>query len=247
MRLTIAEPRLLKESINIISELVNEVTFKVDTNKIEIVAMDPANVAMVIFKLLSSSFIEYQVEKPVAIAINLDSLKNVLRRAKQTDAITLELKDNKLKVEIKGESIRTFHLALIDIEEREQKIPDLKFPLKVEMPTMLFDEAIEDMDIISDSVALISEKDRIIIQSQSKLNSAKVEITTDEETVIEKEDDEKVKSKYSTEYLKKIIKGSKLSNNVNLYFDNDYPLKVEYKVMDKLLLTFILAPRVAND
>ena len=69
MRLTIAEPRLLKESINIISELVNEVTFKVDTNKIEIVAMDPANVAMVIFKLLSSSFIEYQVEKPVAIAI----------------------------------------------------------------------------------------------------------------------------------------------------------------------------------
>ena len=157
------------------------------------------------------------------------------------------MKDNKLKVEIKGESIRTFHLALIDIEEREQKIPDLKFPLKVEMPTMLFDEAIEDMDIISDSVALISEKDRIIIQSQSKLNSAKVEITTDEETVIEKEDDEKVKSKYSTEYLKKIIKGSKLSNIVNLYFDNDYPLKVEYKVMDKLLLTFILAPRVAND
>jgi hypothetical protein len=47
--------------------------------------------------------------------------------------------------------------------------------------------------------------------------------------------------------LKKIIKGSKLSDKVSLEFGKDYPLKIEYKVLDKLQLATILAPRVATE
>ena len=57
----------------------------------------------------------------------------------------------------------------------------------------------------------------------------------------------KFKAKYSLEYLKKIIKASKLTDKVMIQFSKDYPLKVDYKVIDKLGLTFILAPRVSND
>ncbi len=101
MKLVLAEPIFLKESISIISELVNEVRFKVDKEKIELIAMDPANVAMIDFKLLSSAFIEYTIEKPTEFAINLGNLKQVLRRVKQTDTLTLELdtKKNKLKIQ----------------------------------------------------------------------------------------------------------------------------------------------------
>ena len=60
MKLVLAEPKLLRESVTIISDLVNEATFKIDSNGMEMVAMDPANVAMVIFKLLSSSFADTQ-------------------------------------------------------------------------------------------------------------------------------------------------------------------------------------------
>ncbi|MEK6817078.1 MAG: hypothetical protein AABY09_05665, partial [Nanoarchaeota archaeon] len=88
MKLTLAEPRLLKESVNIISELVNEVTLKVDTSKIELVAMDPANVAMVDFKLLSTAFAEYDVKEELSLGVSLDNLKAILRRAKPTDSIS---------------------------------------------------------------------------------------------------------------------------------------------------------------
>ena len=57
MRLTLTEPRYLKDSLLIISELVNEANIKLLSDRIELVAMDPANVAMVVFKLLSSSFL----------------------------------------------------------------------------------------------------------------------------------------------------------------------------------------------
>ena len=75
MKLTLAEPKYLKESISIISELVNEARFRINSDAIERIAMDPANVAMVIFKLFSSSFIEYKIEIPLDIGINLNNLK----------------------------------------------------------------------------------------------------------------------------------------------------------------------------
>jgi DNA polymerase III sliding clamp (beta) subunit (PCNA family) len=47
--------------------------------------------------------------------------------------------------------------------------------------------------------------------------------------------------------LKKISKANKLSDMVTLEFGADYPLRAEYKLMDKLRLSFILAPRVSSD
>ena len=41
--------------------------------------------------------------------------------------------------------------------------------------------------------------------------------------------------------------GSKISENVTVLFDRDYPLRLDYKEIDKLQLSFILAPRVEND
>ncbi len=119
MRLTLAEPRFLKESITIISDLVNEARFKVTPNAIELVAMDPANVAMVIFKLLSSSFTEYKVDKDVEIAINLGNLKQVMRRANPNDMLTLEMDSSKLKITLKGTTTRTFNLPTIELEEKD--------------------------------------------------------------------------------------------------------------------------------
>ncbi|MFH0936651.1 MAG: proliferating cell nuclear antigen (pcna) [Candidatus Woesearchaeota archaeon] len=247
MKLTLAEPKLLTDSISIISELVNEVHFKIDKDKIELIAMDPANVAMVIFKLLSSAFAEYKVDKPLEIAISLDSLKQILKRAKPSDIVSLEYEKDKLKIQIKGDSTRTFNLALIDLEKKEQRVPNLTFPVKIESSTIIFDEAIEDMDVISESVALIAEKNKFTIEAQGSLHNAKVEIFPDEETSIKTDSKEIIKSRYSIDYLKKIIKASKLTKKVNLYFNKDYPLKLEYVVKDKLNFSVILAPRVSND
>ena len=49
MKLILSEPRLLKEPINAISELVNDVRLVVDKEQIELIAIDPSNVAMIIF------------------------------------------------------------------------------------------------------------------------------------------------------------------------------------------------------
>lgn len=249
MKLSIAEPKLFVDSIGIISELVNDVRFKIDKDKIELVAMDPANVAMVIFKLLSSAFSEYKVEESLEIAVSLDALKSILRRVKPSDVLTMELDDKKsrLKVQLKSESVRTFNLALLDIEDKDQKIPDLSFPLRIDTTSSIFDEAIQDMDVVSESVALVVNGDKFIVEAESNISDARSEIIKDNETVIKNSNKDETRAKYSIEYLKKIAKGGKLSNKVSLQFSKNYPLKVEYLVKDKLSLSFILAPRISND
>lgn len=249
MKLVLAEPKLFKESISAISGLVNEVNLKVDKNMLEIIAMDPANVAMIIFHMLSPAFAEYDVSKEENLAINLESLNQILRRAKPTDTMNIELdeKNSKLVIKLVGESVRTFHISLLNNEHRGQKIPDLKFPARVEMQSSVFNEAMDDMNVIAESVAFMIESDIFSIKSEGRLNSAKVEITTDDEANIKLDKVKNIVSKYSLEYLNKISKGSKLSENVVLQFGNEYPLRVDFKVIDKLSLSIILAPRVMND
>lgn len=247
MRLTLVEPKYLKDSISIISDLVNEAQFKIRPEAIELIAMDPANVAMVIFKLLSSSFTEYNVDKEILLGINLTNLKQILRRAKPTDMVTLELEENKLKIQLKSDSTRTFHLPLIDIEEREQKIPDLKFPVAIQTNSVFLNEAIEDVDIVAESVSFIAEPKKFILQAHGDLSNATIEINADETTKIELASKDKIKSKYSVEYLKKMIQGAKLADKVDIQFSKDYPLKLTYNAIDRLMLSFILAPRVEND
>lgn len=247
MKLTLAEPKYLKESISIISDLVNEARFKIGPECIELVAMDPANVAMVIFKLLSSCFVEYNVNKETKIAINLGSLKQVLKRAKPNDVLSLDVEEDKLKIQLKSNTTRVFSLPIIELEEKEQKIPQLSFPVTIKTKSEILSSAIEDADIVAESVSFIAEPNKFSLHAEGDLNKATIDIKQGEDTNIVSDSKERIKSKYSVEYLKKMVNGSKLADKVTIQFNKDYPLKLEYKEIDKLVMSFVLAPRVESE
>lgn len=248
MKLVLAEPRFFKESIGIISDLVSEAKFKVTKDALELVAMDPANVAMVIFKLFSSSFTQYEVQEETEIAINLNSLKQILRRTKADDMLTLETtEDSKLKIQLRSGTTRSFSIPTLELEDKEQRVPELTFPIIIHTSSNILADSIEDVSVVAESVTMLGEKAQLLVKAEGDLSKALIEIKPDEQTAIKTESDDKFKAKYSLEYLKKMINGGKLSENVSLHFNTDYPMKLEYKITDVLLLSFILAPRVDND
>lgn len=246
MKLTLSEPKYLKDSLSIISEIVTEATFRVKEDMVELVAMDPANVALVVFRLVSSAFVTYEIGDGADITINLNNFKQVLRRVKTGDTLTLEVEENKLKVVLQSTTQRTFYLPLIDLDDEEQKIPDLSFSAEVSTLSSIFNDAIDDVDVVGESVTIGADTKNFLISSKGDLTKAAVEIPADKSTSISCSD-EGIKAKYSIEYLKKMMHGSKLSDTVAIKFSKDYPLRLEYIVKDKVELAFILAPRVDND
>ena len=108
MLIKLDTPQILSRVIDIISELVLEVRIKVNEFGMSLVAMDPANVAMVEFKLPRSAFSQFEVGQET-LGVNLDNLKRVLKRAGAGSSLILEKKDNLLNVQIQD---RIYHLCL---------------------------------------------------------------------------------------------------------------------------------------
>ena len=246
MKLVLAETKLIKEPITIISDLVTEAKFKIRKDSIEMIAMDPANVAMVIFRLLSSAFVEYTVKEETAITINLNNLRQVLRRLKGNDNLTLEVSENKLKLTLTGATIRTFYLSLIEGQDKENKEPQLaKVTSTIRCSSSMLNDAIEDVEIVAESVSFEAFDGKFNISAAGDTGKANVEIRAADGVTMDVS--EKSRSKYSIEYLKKMIQGSKISGVVSIQFGKDYPLKLEYKELDKIQMLFILAPRIEDN
>ncbi|MEM5811049.1 MAG: DNA polymerase sliding clamp, partial [Candidatus Aenigmatarchaeota archaeon] len=56
-----------------------------------------------------------------------------------------------------------------------------------------------------------------------------------------------VRSRYPIDYLKKMIKASKIADSATVRLGQDYPMKLEFKSGDKVSMTFVLAPRVSEE
>jgi len=240
MLVRLEDPSLFSKVIDVISELVTEVRVKVNEFGMSITAIDPANVAMVRFKLPKSAFSQFETGDEV-LGINLDSLKKILRRCSNGTSLILEKKDNFLDIQVLGKIKRDFSLNLIEIESAEKEIPSLEYSAKIEIPSVDLASSIEDCVVVSDACTFKVNAGKFIIESKG-LNSARSEFSGDE-AIIEAEE---CKSKYSLEYLQKFMKGMKLCDKTFLFFANDHPLKIDLKT-EHIELNFLLAPRVETD
>jgi proliferating cell nuclear antigen len=234
-------PKFLADAIGIISELVNEVKIKLLEEGMSIIAVDPANVAMVIFKLPRTSFSEYEAGNEVW-GINLDDLKRILKRASLSSSIVIEQEDNQLNISIFDKVKRNFILSLTNIDTEDKDEPSLNFGCNVELNSEIFAQSIEDCTVVSDSCALIAGENFFIIEASGSINSFRAEISSDETNSIQGIG----KSKYSLEYMSKFIKAQKISPKVKISFSDDYPLRLDF-AGEKMGIGFILAPRVEND
>ncbi|VVB82137.1 DNA polymerase sliding clamp [uncultured archaeon] len=240
MLVRLEEPSSLLKAIEVISELVAEVRIKVNEFGMSITAIDPANVAMVRFRLPKSAFSQFETGDE-SLGINLDSLKKILRRCGAGVPLIIEKKENLLEIQILDRIKRNFSLNLIEIESQEKDLPTLDYSARIEIPSVDLVSSIEDCSVVSDACAFIISQGQFIIESKG-LNSARNEFSKDEAKI----EAEECKSKYSLEYLQKFSKGMKLSEKTHLHFANDHPLKIDIRT-EHMELNFLLAPRVETE
>jgi proliferating cell nuclear antigen len=240
MLVKLEDPTLLSKVIELISELVTEVRIKLNESGMSITAIDPANVAMVRFRLPKAAFSQFETGNEI-LGINLDSLKRILKRCSSGTSLIMEKRENFLNILVQDRIRRNFGLNLIEVEGQEKDMPTLDYSAKVEISSLDLVSSIEDCIVVSDACSFIIKKGEFIIEAKG-LNSARSEFSGDEAKI----EAEECKSKYSLEYLQKFMKGAKLSDKTNLFFANDHPLKMDIKTQN-MELNFLLAPRVETE
>ncbi len=242
MKLTLSSPKIFSDIVTIISELVTEVRLKVHKEGMSLTAIDPANVAMVYFKIPASLFEEFELDREEEeIGVNLNNLKAVLRRCKPGASLSIERQDNILKLGIKDRVKRDFSLALIEIDADDKPLPEWEFNSVVKINSDTFTEVIEDCAVVSDACTFIAEPEKFIVEAHG-LNSARAEFSSDEAEIHSGNST----ARFSLEYLIKFIKGAKISMNSTLSFSDNHPMRLDFHTGD-VVLSFVLAPRVEQE
>jgi proliferating cell nuclear antigen len=240
MLVKLDNPQVLSKGVEIISDLVSEVRIKINEFGMSITAIDPANVAMIGFKIPKSAFSQFEAGNEV-LGISLDNFKSILKRAGSSGSIILENKDNVLNIQIQDRIKRNFSLMLIDIESEDKEMPLLEYVAKIEIPSGDLIASIEDCNIMGDACSFIVKEGKFIIEAKG-INSARSEFTGDDATI----NAEDCKARYSLEYLSKFMKGVKLGEKTSLKFASEHPLRIDVKT-EHMELSFILAPRVETE
>ena len=244
--LRVNDIKILNNTIGIVSEFISDATFHVTNEGLKLVAMDPANISMVILTILPSAFTEYTVNEPSKITINLDGLKQALKRVRTGESLTLTHSNNRLNVTISGTSTRKFSIPLMDNEETERKVPDLNFNISIEMDSREFKDFIEDASIVGDAVSMRAAEGVFNLTSGDTGRKVDIDLRSGSEILQNLTIKESSTSIYSIDYLKKMAKSSSFSETAKLGFSSDYPLRLDFKAMNQCQLSFILAPRIEN-
>ena len=114
----LADPKLLKSSIDAISNMIDEAGVSVDEKGIRLRAMDPAHVALVDFELKKEAFDEFEFGESIAELQEILHGKEVELRKKKVPEIKDLLKEKGLKLDgKKDELIKRYLETLSDAEK----------------------------------------------------------------------------------------------------------------------------------
>ncbi len=243
----LSDTGLLKDSLQSVSNIITEGVFQVSEDGIELVAADPAMVAMVDFTIETGAFDSFECEEPQKLGVNIENLYSILRRAGSDDKLVLGVNEDesKLTLTMENQSTRNFSLALLNLDEDDiPSTDDLEFTVTANLATGSLSNAIGDAAVVGDAVSISADGDELVLTAEGDSSNAATHIGTGSDGMNELEADGPVASMFSLDYLNKMMKASKMTETVTVRLGDDFPMRMEFEVPDKVSLSYILAPRI---
>jgi proliferating cell nuclear antigen len=236
---------VLRELVEVVSTLVSEVKLSISKDGIEVKAVDPSHVAMLVLKLNSSVFEEFTGEA-TEIGLDVEKLKEVLRLSKPGDLLDLQFDGGKNRLVVAVGKL-TRHMSVVDPAGlTDPKVPNVSPPGQVVVRMDELRQGIRGSESISDHVTLKLSPSGFTLQSEGETDRVDLQIPKDGLSKLETK--EEVKSMYPLDFFSSMVKSITSSEEATLYVGNEYPLKIEFALASgKGEGRFLLAPRVEED
>ena len=251
-RISTYETQTLKDTFNSIAKLIEEGIIKLKKEEgLNLTAADKAMVSVVNLKVLPLAFEEFELsEDTVSVGLNIEELASILKRGSKRDKLTIMSEDlSRVFIIFQNSSVRKFALPVLTLSEEEiPPIEQLEFKARVEIQSDAFKKAIEDAKLVSDEVIFEATPEKFTIRAEGEISSTEIIFEKGQETLFDLNtgEEEKVAARYPVDYLRNMARASRVADYVIIEWSTDYPAKLTFKETDKLILEFILAPRVTE-
>tara|TARA_B100001093_G_C26714576_1_gene965063 strand:- start:181 stop:996 length:816 start_codon:yes stop_codon:yes gene_type:complete len=232
---------------------------------IKIINMDKSHTILAHLFLKAENFEEYHCNKSkIIIGVNMFHLFKLINTIDNDDTLTIYIENDDyidgiveylgLKFEngdIKQQKIQK--LRLIEPENEELAVPDIKYSSILNLPSVDFQKIIRDLSCISDKIEIKSiatnNGSELIFKCSGGFAQAEIRRTENNGTMeyISKQENNKIiQGEFSLKNLSYFIKCTNLCNQIEIYLENDLPLIVKYNVASLGEIKLCLAPLPSN-
>ena len=222
--------------------LETNITFSPDG--IRIINMDKSHTILAHLFLAAVNFEFYECKsEKIVIGVNMFHLFKLINTIDNDDTLTLYIENcdyndgivNHLGLKFENGDIKqckTQKLRLIEPDNEELEVPDVKFASILNLPSTDFQKIIRDLSIISDKLEIKSVGSELIFRCQGQFASAEIRRTESTGTMefIQKDNNKIIQGEFSLKNLGYFIKCTNLCNQIEMYLENDLPLVVKYNV-----------------
>lgn len=228
-----------------LKDILLETNISFQPDGIRIINMDKSHTILVHLYLSASNFEFYECKKEkIIIGVNMFHLFKLINSIDNDDTLTIYIENNDyydgivshLALKFENGDIKqckTQKLKLIEPEQDELEVPDVKFSSIINLPSQDFQKIIRDLSCISDKLEIKSVGNELIFKCQGQFASAEIHRAEVDESMkfILKQDSSKViQGEFSLKNLGYFIKCTNLCPQIEVYLENDLPLVVKYDV-----------------
>jgi len=227
--------------------LETNITFTKDG--IKIINMDKSHTILAHLCLFAKKFEKYECNRDkIVIGVNMFHLFKLINTVENDETLTIYIEESDytdgivqflgLKFEngdIKQQKIQK--LRLIEPDNDELAVPDVKFSSIINLPSTDFQKIIRDLSSISDKIEIksIATADGAELIFKCVGGFAEVEIRRAEtdgsmEFIQKQEVSKIIQGEFSLKNLSYFIKCTNLCSQIEMYLENDMPLIVKYNV-----------------
>lgn len=233
-------PTTMKDIINAIKDIAEEVKIQVSPIGLKIQAVDAANVCMVFLDAPQEAFEFYKAEAgDLALdMIRLDQFTN------GSDSISMELDPETHKMAVShGRS--KFSMSMIDPTaiKGAPRIPQLDMPCSMVISGSDLYDAIQSALKVSDHAVLEQNEDEFVLEAKGDIDSVRTAFQLSELTGIRQG---MSRALFSLDYLADISKVARKVSAVQIETGIDYPMVATFE-MGKISVRYMLAPRIEQE
>ncbi len=228
-----------------LKDILLETNISFQPDGIRIINMDKSHTILVHLYLAASNFEFYECKKEkIIIGVNMFHLFKLINSIDNDDTLTIYIENNDyfdgivshLALRFENGNIKqckTQKLKLIEPEQDELEVPDVKFSSIINLPSADFQKIIRDLSCLADKLEIKSVGNELIFKCQGQFASAEIHRAEADESMkfILKQDSSKViQGEFSLKNLGYFIKCTNLCPQIEVYLENDLPLVVKYNV-----------------
>jgi proliferating cell nuclear antigen len=242
----------IKVLVEALKEILTDTVFEFTENGIKICTMDSTHTILIHLRLDSTKFEQYYCDGRKFVGVNMLNLNKIIKTINNNDTLCLFMTKtdcNVLGIQIENvekNAKRVTYMNLLDLENNNIEIPPATFTSVITLPSSDFQKICRDINGIADFLEIKNINNQLILACKGDFCSHEITIADSENvTVAHNEESEKeiFQGVFNLKYLVLFTKCTNLSNTVELYLKNDYPLIIRYTVGSLGEVKLCLAPQ----